>query len=120
MPAMDRAITRSARAQVFLDEARVACALERYRMAHKQLPEELSALAPAFISKLPHDIIDGQPLRYRREADGGYVLYSVGWNGTDDHGTLVFKKSQHNPQVDSFEGDWVWQMPGDKPVATQR
>jgi hypothetical protein len=86
--------------------ARVACVLERYRLAHGEYPESLDALAPQFIGKLPHDIINGQPLHYRRTDDGKFVLYSVGWNETDDSGTVVFLKS--GSAVDRDKGDWVW------------
>ena len=89
--------------------ARVACALERYRLAHGEYPETLDALAPQFIEKLPHDIINGQPLHYRRTDDGKFVLYSVGWNEKDDGGTVVFTKG--GSAVDREKGDWVWQYP---------
>ncbi len=46
--------------------ARMAIALERYRLAHGEFPESLDALAPQFMEKIPHDIINGQPLHYRR------------------------------------------------------
>ena len=41
-----------------------------------------------FIDKLPHDIINGDPLKYHRTDDGQFVLYSVGWNETDDGGIV--------------------------------
>ena len=55
-----------------------------WRMAN--ILESLDALAPQFIETIPHDIIGGQPLHYRRTEDGQFVLYSVGWNETDDGG----------------------------------
>jgi hypothetical protein len=36
---------RLARLQVGIDEARIACALERYRIAHRAYPDSLQALA---------------------------------------------------------------------------
>ena len=75
-----------------VDLARVAIALERYRLAHGEYPESLDALSPQFIDKLPHDIINGQPLHYRRTSDGQFVLYSVGWNETDDGGEVGLRK----------------------------
>jgi hypothetical protein len=48
---------------------------------------------------LPHDIIGGQPLKYQ-QTDGQFLLYSVGWNETDDGG-------QFNHSYD--QADWVWQ-----------
>ncbi len=60
---------------------------------------------PRFIAKLPHDVITGAPLKYRRDGDG-YNLYSVGWNEKDDSG-----KSGTKSAPASEDGDWVWQMP---------
>jgi hypothetical protein len=108
LPALGNASARFAQAQAAVDLARVACALERHRLAHGDYPETLDALAPKFIPKLPHDLIDGQPLRYRR-ADGSFVLYSVGWNEKDDGGTVVFTKDERSANWN--EGDWVWRYP---------
>ena len=90
-----------ARNTTIADQARLACALERYRLAQGQYPESLDALAARFIENLPHDLVGGQPLKYRRTEDGGYLLYSVGWNEKDDGG--VIGKSRE-------EGDWVWEI----------
>lgn len=109
LPALNRAAERCARAQTSADLARVACALEQYRLARGQFPETLAALAPAFIEKLPHDVINGQPLNYRRAEDGQFVLYSVGWNESDDGGRIELTKSGSN--VDPDKGDWVWRYP---------
>jgi hypothetical protein len=91
-----------------INEALIACALERYRLAHGEYPETLKSLAPQFLKKLPHDIIGGQPLKYRRTENGSFVLYSVGWNETDDNGQVIRQK---NGQPDPEKGDWVWQIP---------
>jgi hypothetical protein len=107
-PAISSTVRKSAAIQVSIDLARVACALERYRLAHGEYPETLEALAPQFIGKLPHDIIGGQPLHYRRTDDGKFLLYSVGWNETDDGGQVVLKP---DGSEDREKGDWVWQYP---------
>jgi len=96
---------RFAFAQAGVDLARVACALERYRLAHGGYPETLDALAPQFIESIPHDVINGQPLHYHRTDDGNFLLYSVGWNETDDGGKIAFTKYG---SVDRDKGDWVW------------
>ena len=108
-PAIGATARNIAAIQSSIDLARVACALERYRLAHGEYPEALDALAPQFIANLPHDIINGQPLHYRRSDDGQFILYSVGWNETDDGGTVVFSKG--GSAVDRDKGDWVWQYP---------
>ena len=109
LPALTKASTRAAQGQAAVDLARVACALERHRLARGQYPEMLDALAPQFIAKIPHDVINGQPFKYRRMDDGAFKLYSVGWNEKDDGGTVALNKDQRS--VNWKEGDWVWQMP---------
>ena len=99
-----------AREQSSTDLARIACALERYRLVNGKFPETLAALAPQFLQKIPHDIINGKPLSYRLTTDGQFILYSVGWNETDDGGSVVLGKGQ-TPSVDMKQGDWVWQYP---------
>ncbi len=104
IPSFSRAIQTTAHNQTLVNEAQIACALERYRLAHGDYPGTLDALAPQFIETLPHDIIGGKPLHYRRTADGKFVLYSVGWNEKDDGGQDVSTISPH----DFTQGDWVW------------
>jgi hypothetical protein len=106
IPAIDKAAKKFAVVQSSIDLARVAIALERYRLAHNEYPVSLDALVPQFIEKLPHDIINGQPLHYRRTDGGKFVLYSVGWNEKDDGGTVVIRKG--GTAVDTDQGDWVW------------
>jgi hypothetical protein len=79
-------------AQESVDLACVACALERCKLANGNYPETLDALAPQYIYQVPHDIIGGQPLHYRRTSDGSFLLYSVGWNEKDDGGVFVFRE----------------------------
>jgi hypothetical protein len=88
--------------------ARVAIALERYRLEQGSYPGSLNALAPAFIRALPHDIINGRPLHYYPTSDGQFVLYSVGWNERDDGGVVALTKKGG---VDINRGDWVWRYP---------
>jgi hypothetical protein len=98
-------------AQSSVDLARVAIALERYRLAHGEYPGTLDSLIPKFITQLPHDVIGGKPLHYWRTNDGSFVLYSVGWNETDDGGVVVYRKKSNPPSVDINQGDWVWRYP---------
>lgn len=91
--------------QTQINEAEIACALERYRFKTGQYPEALGALAPQFIGKLPHDIVGGEPLHYSRTGDGSFRLYSVGWNEKDDGGANGMVKPGAG---DYAKGDWVW------------
>lgn len=110
LPSLANAAARFAYAQASVDLARTAIALERYLLAHGEYPETLDTLAPQLIAQVPHDVIGGQPLKYRREADGLFVLYSIGWNETDDGGVVVFYKNSSS-RVDFNQGDWVWRYP---------
>lgn len=64
---------------------RVGIAAERYRLRHGRLPEQLNELVPDFLSEVPKDPFDGQPLRYRVEKDG-VIIYSIGPDETDQGG----------------------------------
>jgi hypothetical protein len=99
-------LTETALAQTRNDEALLACALERYRLANDQFPETLDALSPQYLAAIPADVITGQSLKYRRTDDGQFQLYSVGWNGKDDGGKMGMNKEGNAP--DDTQGDWVW------------
>lgn len=73
-----------------LDETRhlqgvTAAAIERYRREHGVAPPGLDVLSPGYLPDIPRDPFDLQTMRYRREGDG-YVLYSIGVDGTDNNG----------------------------------
>jgi hypothetical protein len=104
---IDNAVLQFSEIQVWIDEARIACALERYRLAHGAYPELLNALASASIDELPRDIMNGQAYHYQLRPDGTYFLYSVGWNQADDGGKVVYKKDAPM-QIDYKGGDWAW------------
>ncbi len=110
LPALTRACQRFAYAQTMLDEAALACALERYRLANGHYPDSLSELTPKFMAELPPDIITGEPLKYRRADHDRFVLYSVGWNGKDDGGTAAMS-GRSKTSRDLNEGDWIWPQP---------
>ena len=101
-------IRRFCHTQATADHAALACALEQYRLAHRQFPEKLEALTPQFISTLPKDALTGESYKYRPTDDGRFVLYSVGWNEKDDGGTAAFNK---DGEVILRNGDWVWEYP---------
>ena len=106
-PAVLNVAEKFAYSQSALDLARVACALERHRLKHGAFPETTTALIPEFLPKLPHDLMSGTALKYRRTADGKFILYSVGLNQTDDDGE-VFLGPGTQPRADPKRGDWVW------------
>ena len=76
---------RAARAQTSAYFCVTALALELYKRQNVTYPETLATLIPNFITKLPHDPLNGGPLLYRKSGDS-YLLYSAGVNGIDDAG----------------------------------
>jgi hypothetical protein len=83
--ALSGAITREASNFAYLRTSIAAISVERFRLAHGQLPENLNEVVPQFLSAVPVDPFDGEPLRYHRLTKG-YVIYSIGSDGHDDGG----------------------------------
>jgi hypothetical protein len=106
MPIFGKLATKTTLAQAEVKMTQIACALERYRLAHKQYPDELGALAQQFTSALPNDPINGGHFVYHRTGDA-FLLYSIGWNMTDDGGKTVMTTGKF-PHGDANLGDWVW------------
>ena len=85
MPALSKVSEASRRIQANVRCASVAVAAERYHRDHGDWPAALRELTPRYIKELPNDPYDGQPLRYKRLADG-VVVCSVGPDKEDDGG----------------------------------
>ncbi len=92
-------------AATFTDLARLACALERCRLARGAFPQALSELMPDFLATLPAEIVNGEPYRYHRADDGSFLLYSVGPDLRDGGGVIDPKATA------SKQADWVWRYP---------
>jgi len=86
-------------AQTAVNQAIIACVLERYYLANRAYPESLERLAPDYLSGIPHDVIRGRPMVYQRSDEGRYNLRGVGPNETDD---------QKNK---AGSDDWLWAYP---------
>jgi len=84
--------------------------LERHRLATGTYPKALDDLVPKWVPTVPLDPMDGQPLRYRLNADGTFTLYSVGPNHADDNGVFESQQGQ--------DLDWVW--PPNHPTEERR
>ena len=96
-PLPDKAVQTASKNQTLAHQAVLVCALERFRKAEGRYSGKLEVLAPRFVEKIPRDVMNGQPLKYERRGEGGFALYSVGWDQTDDGGSVAGSK------------DWVWE-----------
>jgi hypothetical protein len=74
-----RSINRLLRTESTRRCAITAIALKRYQLRHGAWPADLSALSPEFLSQIPYDPADGQPLHYHPNPDGTVTLYSMNW-----------------------------------------
>jgi hypothetical protein len=101
-PAFGKVIRFAAQTQDQVFMLRIACALERYRLKTGAYPTALAALVPGYLSEIPTDIVAGHTFHYRPAPSGQFQLWSIGWNGIDDHGVA---------DKDRRIGDWPWSPP---------
>lgn len=97
-------------AEVAKQIAITAIALKRYQLRHGSYPSNLTELIPEFMSEIPRDPADGEPLRYRPVADGTFLLYSIGEDGKDDGGDPNPPDASKS-RAWQFGRDWVWPQP---------
>jgi len=63
----------------------LAFAVAAYKAENARWPASLGDLAPKYVASIPQDVFAQKPLTYKVRGEG-YVIYSVGVNGTDDGG----------------------------------
>ncbi|MFH0911696.1 MAG: hypothetical protein V1918_09365 [Planctomycetota bacterium] len=97
LPALDSVIEADVRGIEILRVTHAALTVERFRVKYDRLPENLSELVPEFLSEVPLDPYDGNPLRYKK-LEKGYVVYSIGQDKTDDGG------KEPDPEKGSWRG----------------
>jgi hypothetical protein len=118
LPALDAATKAEDRAQALLDLTRTAAALAVYRAEQGECPAALDQLVPSVLPEVPLDLYTGKPFHYERMPDGGYLLYSLYENGTDDGGTDVGGEllagewvAERNPSIGPGTSDLVIRVP---------
>jgi hypothetical protein len=91
-------------AQTSLNQGIIACALERFRLAHGKYPEALNELVPQYLPSMPTDVVRGRAMLYENSGDGRYILRGVGPNEIDD-------------RKNKISDDWLWAFPTNAPPA---
>jgi ABC-type transport system involved in multi-copper enzyme maturation permease subunit len=84
--------------QTSLNQARIAVALERLRVAHQNHATNLNQLLPEFLATIPIDPIRCRPLIFEPGTKGNYILRGVGPNVQND-------------RTNSSSDDWIWAYP---------
>jgi hypothetical protein len=112
VPAFIRIVERCLYTQVMMDQALIACVLERFRLENEgRYPESLAELTRLDGRALPVDLMSEKAMGYALDGKGRYRLWSVGWDGIDDGGKRVVNEQE--PMRTKFSernyvGDWVW------------
>jgi hypothetical protein len=108
------AFLRSVNRMVKTEAARrilvTAIALKRFQLKNGLLPAALSELVPDLLPAAPIDPMDAKPLRYHRNDDGTFLLYSIGEDGVDDGGDPEARDGKKTSHWQSGR-DWVWPQP---------
>jgi hypothetical protein len=87
-----------------------ALALKRHQLRHGTYPARLTEMTPEILVAVPHDPVDGKPLRYRLNSDGTFTLYSIGEDERDDSGDP--RPESPSKSTTWLQGrDWVWPQP---------
>lgn len=104
-------VNKALRAETDRSLTIAAIALKRHFLRHGRHPETLTALVPEFVAAVPVDYMDGQPLRYRLNADGSFTLYSVGENFVDDGGDGSLPADHTGLRSPWSKKDYLWPAP---------
>lgn len=90
-------VHQTARVAVLVKIIGTICALKRYKMKHPQYPTTLRELIPEFLLMVPSDFTVQRPLKYQLFPEGYFMIWSVGWNQSNEKGNSML--------------DWAWYLP---------
>ena len=107
---LDRQLRMMEQANVRLDLLQLAAVLAVFRAEKGSYPNKLSELIPEVFDKLPVDSFQSNPFVYRR-IGSGYLLYSMGENGSDDGGS--------NAELGILEGQLVQEVDANNSAGLQ-
>ena len=85
-------------ARTTVNQAIIACALQRYQTRRGNYPAELAQLVPEFLQKVPFDTVRGRPFYYRSKGESNFDLRGSGVN-------LLIESSGR------ASDDWIWSYP---------
>ena len=85
-----------------LRTAQAAIAIQRYRLAKGELPDQLKDLVPDYLDSVPTDPFDGKELRYKK-LDTGFVVYSIGEDLRDNGGIEMPPTSRERRKIPNWD-----------------
>ena len=111
LASLSLSMVKAARAETDRSMVLCAIALKRYSLRHSKSAPDLNALVPEFLPSVPTDCMDGKPMKYRLNANGTWLLYSVGNDGRDNGGDPSPAKSDQTYPLIWRGKDVVWPSP---------
>lgn len=106
VPSFSGVINCDLRTIAGLRNAQVALAIQRYRLAKSELPDQLKDLIPDYLSSIPLDPYDGKELRYKK-LERGFVVYSIGEDLSDNGGTEIPQTSKEKRKIRNWDITFV-------------
>jgi hypothetical protein len=99
-----------------IQQARVACALERYQLKHNAYPETLESLTPDWIAALPKSASGAPLIGYRQTSNGRYLLHpnTATKKVSEDFEPIDIRFRSLNDQDEFGDDVWRYPRPGDK------
>ncbi len=89
---------------------RAGLACERFRLVTGHWPDDLDALIPDYLSEIPLDPFDDQPIRFVR-TDQGVKVYCIGGDLTDDSGDIRRLEVPRNSNDRPTDRGWIFLNP---------
>jgi hypothetical protein len=86
-------------------------ALRAYKMDNGHYPKNLKALMPTYLHKIPIDPWDGIAPPHYQLQENKYLLWSIGPDGVDNHGT---------PIINQYAGELPYSMPNSERYEVSR
>lgn len=111
-PSLNRMLDSELRLYIYMNLARTAIAIEKYRIRNSRLPENLEELVPHYLTAVPRDPYrNGETLIYVKGEDFSYKIYSVGMDREDDGGLeRDHKRNIDKKRKDLTSGDYVFSV----------
>ncbi len=113
LPVLEGAVVKGFRVENERAMHETAIALRRFQIRNKRLPSKLEELVPELLASVPIDRMDGKPLRYRRDTEETFTLWSVGDDLKDDGGDPSPPADRNSPLRAQWwmAKDAVWPHP---------
>jgi len=105
LPGITVAYEALTRYQCDLGATAILLAAERHRRKTGDWPKSIAAIDPDILPTAPIDRFSNQPFRLERR-DGQFLVYSIGPNLKDEHGTYEPKRWQQHINDDTGTGAW--------------